>query len=866
MSLPSSLILIAESLMCSCSDYHTPNEDSHTKKITFSATVNEKPTTRATTDCASNSTAEDVSITLFDTCDSLWLSTEIFSSETYRTPIARGTEMHDMSNYGSFGVFAYLYEGTWEDAKKEPGIPYMDNVKVTENTEGQWVPSETYYWQPRGKKIRFFAYAPYNSASYEPGTEGLSYHVPSTVEDQPDLIVANSGEFDGGEEHAPVNLVFKHVLTAIRFSVGDDMIPGRISRISLNGVYANGTYDFDTAEWDVTGMPNFTFSLMPDKSIDGTPDTEITSGESTFMMIPQTLPDGAKVEIEFTDDLSGVQHTMSAAIGGTEWKPGKIIQYRISTSSIEIVPTFNVELTNNHFTYKGGTSSFKVTSYADFRNKGTSFHTKPMPWTAKFYGYNSSTKEYDIPLASRPAWITGMIEKADGSVNASNYDFNVSPQSSYTVDETTINLRNASQKGTSSVPYNLATCGGTKTVSTANCYVVDAPGYYSLPLIYGNAIKNSQNNTGAYMKNNAAQFVRHDGNEITSPYLNTNVSGTLTAELGWTDISGRVISVTKNTQSYNLTIGGSSVSVPHLRFQITKTNLTGGNAVILLKNSSGTVVWSWHIWITDRFDESLIVGGKKMLPVLLGWSHDAMKRYDERSVKVIFTQQSTNTVSECLIAQEKFDAYVSGTCTYYQWGRKDPIIGRNGNSNVTWFDVNNSTSTSLLTMTSTATNVWARIYQMISKPWAFYSEPSTYPLIHHFWNMNNTVAYQNPASGIKTIYDPCPPGFRIPTGVELNTSIINNTDRLFDEVSTAWRFNTNLEGKTTFFPLIGARALDGSLKTNGEQGRTWTSQTYPAGARMFFLTKDELGLQTSSGTSTDGASPNNGASIIAIGE
>ncbi|MDY5237317.1 hypothetical protein, partial [Bacteroides helcogenes] len=44
------------------------------------------------------------------------------------------------------------------------------------------------------------------------------------------------------------------------------------------------------------------------------------------------------------------------------------------------------------------------------------------------------------------------------------------------------------------------TNGDSDNENTANCYVVSASGYYSFPLVYGNAIKDGTTNTLAYME------------------------------------------------------------------------------------------------------------------------------------------------------------------------------------------------------------------------------------------------------------------------------------------------------------------------------------------------------------------------------
>lgn len=81
---------------------------------------------------------------------------------------------------------------------------------------------------------------------------------------------------------------------------------------------------------------------------------------------------------------------------------------------------------------------------------------------------------------------------------------------------------------------------------TANCYVVNAPGRYSLPLVYGNAIDFVKNPTdgknasaytsqasGTYVLNT---FVNHLDAPITDPYIYNNADCTPTmAVLVWQD-------------------------------------------------------------------------------------------------------------------------------------------------------------------------------------------------------------------------------------------------------------------------------------------------------------------------------------------
>lgn len=865
------LPLVVGTALCSCADDDFIKSGLASEIIAFDASTNGKPQSRSGDD--DTTSAESVAVKRFEGCDSLYLHTIVSGREKKAEPVAsRAKPVKELSEYGSFGVFAYLYEGAWNDAKASLQHPYMNDVEVSAGDDGCWTPSSVYYWPAQGRKIRFFAYAPFNAASYD-GNGRISYHVPSDVAAQKDLMAASSSEYEGGGNHGPVNLEFRHLLTAIKFTVGDDMQPGSISKITLSGLYANGIYDFDSRDWKMSGIPNFTFSQTIDKQLDGTPDTEITSGGATFMMIPQKLASTAKIEVEFTDDLSHVKNTVDADISGTVWKQGTVVEYRLSTASIEIIPTFKVEVANNgHFSHKGETTIVKVTSYADFRNKGTSFHTEAMPWTAKFYEYNASTGQYDQPLASRPSWITAFTETSGEASGLYTSSCTVAEQSYQIVDETTTNLRKAATKGSAANRYNLSTKGESRSMTTANCYVVDAPGYYSLPLIYGNAIKNGYFNTAAYTcsasasAGNLTNFIRHDGNAITSPYILANLGGTFTAELGWTDIPGGCVTVTPATTNYTLTVNGTSQSgIPHIHFNVNKNNITSGNAVILLKKGN-EVVWSWHIWITDMADESIVIGGnKKMLPVLLGWSHDGIRKYNERSVKVIYTQEESNATQEVMLVQNEYEDGDYGTCTFYQWGRKDPLLGRNGSTNITWYDKNNTPSTKMFTIYPSAYGTPA-ITAFIKNPWAFSNNPLARPGYHNMWSQTNNKAHAASSSGVKTVYDPCPPGYRVPINREFTDALINNSNRSWDVVRKTWRFTTNKSGKTAFFPMVGARDKTGALIGFQERCHVWSAETYPIFAYLFFINASRLWLSTPEENGADGAYTSNGASIIAVGE
>ena len=177
--------------------------------------------------------------------------------------------------------------------------------------------------------------------------------------------------------------------------------------------------------------------------------------------------------------------------------------------------------------------------------------------------------------------------------------------------------------------------GEPKTMNTANCYIVDAPGYYKLPLVYGNGIVGGNPNPSAYtycgpaysaplqssavLQQPAAtdatetvtitagysimnQFFSYGGSgfPITSPWITDASSGHVNAN----DIKSEVV-----WQDEPCVIMEDTIIDNYLYFRVREDCICECNAVVAIKlkgeNSSnaygkGDIFWSWHIWVTDK--------------------------------------------------------------------------------------------------------------------------------------------------------------------------------------------------------------------------------------------------------------------------
>ena len=258
------------------------------------------------------------------------------------------------------------------------------------------------------------------------------------------------------------------------------------------------------------------------------------------------------------------------------------MEYHLEVSSSSIV-----------MPYSGGTLSGWVRSY---KTDGST--PEPAPWRVEGYSETGSTG----PFASTPpTWLTGFTPNGNGVASSLGTEmFTASVYSTFTVstDPRTTALRGKSEVGTQSDPIDLSkvpleasplflildnatasTYEGNQ-MNTANCYVVTRPGWYKIPVVYGNAIKNSIANTSAYTSsapgvNVLQNFIRHDGNAITKPWIKDNGINLNNgvAELVWKDQKDLVhnIQLLQPEQKY-------------IVFHVSQATIHEGNAVIALCN------------------------------------------------------------------------------------------------------------------------------------------------------------------------------------------------------------------------------------------------------------------------------------------
>ena len=246
--------------------------------------------------------------------------------------LTRATPVGKDNFYDKFHVLAY-----WSKNSTPVDQFYMNtnasNVAASVGTGAIWSTEQIYYWPGADHSFQFYAWAPTDAGGLttpsSPQDKSLAYTVPEAAADQKDIVVATTDEIQG-DNNAAVPLTFKHICTAVRFAVGSQMQPGQIKSVALKGVKNAGTYDMAADNWSL-GDATVNFSQTLNKETTGTEANgdAITTSEGTFMMLPQTLPAGATVEVVFVN-ANNEKRTLTASIGNAVWTMGTTVTYKLS--------------------------------------------------------------------------------------------------------------------------------------------------------------------------------------------------------------------------------------------------------------------------------------------------------------------------------------------------------------------------------------------------------------------------------------------------------------------------------------------------------------------------------------------------------
>ena len=236
----------------------------------------------------------------------------------------------------------------------------------------------------------------------------------------------------------------------------------------------------------------------------------------------------------------------------------------------------------------------------------------------------------------------------------------------------------------------------------------------------------------------------------------------------------------------------------------TPETLKPGNAVIAAKDAAGTILWSWHIWVpaTEVVTADYGIYSAPMMDRNLG---------------------------ALVAATADAEAPVESFGLTYQWGRKDPFPGPKAvksGDNATVAGVAVSTKPG----NGTSAESCMTVEETIANPTVlgFTQNGDWLPA-----ELADNTLWQNE---VKTKYDPCPPGYRVPA---------RDTESAFhsSDLSAATGWNENgaqywfaLGDPLAVFPFAGYRDdySPGGMTHAYDRGAYWTAYASQA-AKAYYV-------------------------------
>lgn len=305
----------------------------------------------------------------------------------------------------------------------------------------------------------------------------------------------------------------------------------------------------------------------------------------------------------------------------------------------------------------------------------------------------------------------------------------------------------------------------------ANCYMVDATSQTVI------AIPLSQATTGwttiETIESTSYATVKNSITEVSSPEVRT-------IAVRWLDGASGTISLT-------------DIDATTITLSLTCTN--GSNAVVDLKNGSGIVVWSWHLWFTDykpaATQAATLNGQVHTYNTAAGSAFASDGLYYGKVMMDRNLGATTTGISGAIAQPDTDDEALNLWGLYYQFGRNVPFA----------------------TTGTVSTESGAQSFSYATKnPDKFITG----------WVATGTADPWNAEINSKSIFDPCPNGWRIPNnGTTASKNVWTGIP------TTTWQGSSSNYRKgnqynNAWIPAAGCRNPGGSI-TYGTFGLYWAA-------------------------------------------
>jgi len=244
---------------------------------------------------------------------------------------------------------------------------------------------------------------------------------------------------------------------------------------------------------------------------------------------------------------------------------------------------------------------------------------------------------------------------------------------------------------------------------------------------------------------------------------------------------------------------------------------TAGNAVIALctGDDSKKIVWSYHIWVSDAEDVACN------------------------------TSAGTYSILDRNIGATSTDGSLNSFGVNYQWGRKDPFprdfntqSGTSANGDL----LKTAERTSSTNVAYSISNPATRVVYTSNTSGAKWLPVSINGLWGYAGAHGDSGGAKGVKSTVKTVYDPCPEGYKVPALVYLTSIGDKNTKAA---AVSGKGYNMSTGSSTTFFPYGGYVRISKTERANDYQlyrGYIWTAinRSDTQGAYIFWYNADGI--------------------------
>lgn len=234
-----------------------------------------------------------------------------------------------------------------------------------------------------------------------------------------------------------------------------------------------------------------------------------------------------------------------------------------------------------------------------------------------------------------------------------------------------------------------------------------------------------------------------------------------------------------------------------------------GNAVIAAYSDAncteGNVLWSWHIWLTDVPEEQVYYNNAGTMM--------------DRNLGATSAEPGDN----------------AAIGLYYQWGRKDPFLGA---ANIQSSETAEASTVLPNPVESGPTT--GTIDYSVKYPTTFLTYSSSSGSRNFDWLYStSTYADETRWQIDKTIYDPCPYGWKVPKGsmwsTALNTTSYTN-DGPWDSENFGMNFTQKLgRASDIWYPAADCINYTGFLYNSYRSGYYWSSASVDTYSARYFV-------------------------------